>query len=214
MKEWRNDTIGGMHGPWLWPKDDDGLWASRHTVNDLDAALKHVGKWGSVVQAGGGCGIWPRLLSSIFEQVYTFEPCQENFHCLTSNVFPYASNVRAFPCAISGLPGMVSLKQNEGGNSGTWRIDRSTAGKAIPALSIDQLCLKNVGLLALDLEGNELEALKGAVGTIEGSSPIIMLELNGLGDDQAVIDWLKEAGYEICERIHRDCVFRQRNAHF
>src|SRR5271169_24297 len=38
-----------------------------------------------VIQAGGSIGLYPRLLSDIFEMVYTFEPNGLSFYCLSHN---------------------------------------------------------------------------------------------------------------------------------
>lgn len=66
--------------------------------------------------------------------------------------------------------------------------------------------------IQLDVEGFEHFAILGALETIERSSPLICLELKGIGKryghpDEDTIALLESIGYTIQARIHRDIVF-------
>ena len=70
----------------------------------------------------------------------------------------------------------------------------------------------DVDLLQLDIEGFEHQAILGAAETIDRCSPVIVLELKGLGkrygySDEETIEFLSDLGYKIKDRIHRDVLF-------
>ena len=84
----REDIIDGC-GNWIWPKLDTGAWngpsrewGEHHKPN----VLKYVSNFTTVIQAGGNCGLYPRLYANMFNWVYTFEPEPMNFYCLVQNV--------------------------------------------------------------------------------------------------------------------------------
>jgi hypothetical protein len=63
-----------------------------------------------------------------------------------------------------------------------WRDDDTTGNQRvsgvgpIPTMRIDDLALPRCDLIYLDVEGEELNALKGAMETIERCKPVIVYE--------------------------------------
>jgi FkbM family methyltransferase len=170
------------------------------------ALLPHLGKRGLAVQAGGNVGILPKLLAEHFDVVHTFEPDAENFRCLKQNVTE--PNVVAYPCALGSLPGHVGIARGAE-NCGQAHVN----GEGLtPMRSIDSLKLPACDLIALDVEGYELEALKGASVTIGKYAPVICLEENGLCERYGVkqgqaIDWLVDTfGYGVVGMHGRDVI--------
>lgn len=87
-----------------------------------------------------------------------------------------------------------------------------TAGDDVQVCTIDSLGLADVDFIQLDIEGFEHQAIHGAKSTIVASLPVIVLELNGLGNkyghtDQSTIDLMSSMGYQIVGRISRDVIF-------
>ena len=72
--------------------------------------LKHipVNRRRDVVCAGGNQGLYPRLLSEIFENVYTFEPDPLSFHCLAANC--QKSNIVKIQAALGRERGLVQMQ--------------------------------------------------------------------------------------------------------
>ena len=65
-------------------------------------------------------------------------------------------------------------------------------------LSIDSLKLKNVHFLKIDIEGMEIQAIKGAKTTISKFKPILMIEK--IKSDQAYLkSMLEQLGYKVQE---------------
>ena len=90
-------TIDGV-GPWFWDSKDVDGWNAILTDwnNELkNTILSYVENKGTVVQAGGMLGMYPRLLSEIFQNVITFEPNKYNYSILRLNCFK--NNIKMQP---------------------------------------------------------------------------------------------------------------------
>lgn len=217
---------------WFWPDDDVKLLQVIDDVNDVaDIVEKHVPKryplqqyWGTCVQAGAACGIWPRRLSSLFQKVYTVEPLAENIECARENLAT-VGNVELFQGVLgSGKEpgGRVGMEQhpNEQRNAGSQQVaplpnngDAFLANQLYGVTTIDGIVGDDatVDFICLDLEGYELFALQGAQQTIDRCSPVIMVEDKGLSrkfgvQQGAVLQWLSDRGYRVLETIKRDVV--------
>ena len=161
------------------------------------------------VQAGGNVGVMPSLLSRHFGKVVTFEPDAENFACLERNA--PADNVTRLNAALGSEAGRAALTRKPD-NCGGHYINGG--GDAVAVETIDALNLEACDLIALDVEGMELDALKGAARTIERFRPTIMIEDNGLSERYGVAkggaqDWLI-AGfkYRVAASAGRDVILR------
>ena len=84
-------------------------------------------------------------------------------------------------------------------NQGAFRIDESlnqNTGLQIDCKIIDELNIKNVGYIKIDVEGHEYETLLGLKNTLITQQPVIFIEIH---DDSASKDQtfslLKELGY-------------------
>jgi len=196
------ETVNG----YLWPAEDRGCravafdWAS-----DLDIAYEHVTNWNAVIQAGGNCGVWPKLLAERFGTVYTFEPDPLNFHCLARNCDEL--NIVKMQAAL-GVEGKPIKMRGARNNCGALQVDE---GGPIPVVAIDSLHL-DCGLIYLDIEGCEGRALEGARETIARCRPVIAIENKGLSryygaSKDEIEQMVLDMGYEVVARPHRDVVF-------
>jgi len=68
----------------------------------------------------------------------------------------------------------------------------------VPCVRLDDVLRSHtVGLLKLDVEGFELNALRGAEDTIARSRPVIYVENDRLDRSQALIEWLWSKEYRM-----------------
>lgn len=163
----------------------------------------NVREFGSIVQAGGYCGIFPRLLGEKFKMVYTFEPDYANFLCLSLNC-PSPNIIKA-QGVLGNEFGLMSLVRQVHDNRGMNYATKSQ-NSHLPTYRIDNLCLEDCSLIQLDTEGFEYNILLGAKNTIEKFKPLISLE-----DSNAKIEnYLFEFGYEKIADVHRDSIYKVR----
>ena len=176
-------------GPWVWPINENGLW---HIIASEWPHLKalwgkHVKKYDVCIQAGGSCGLYPRLLAETFKTVYTFEPQALSFYCLEQNC--QLDNIFAFHAALGQRHAQLKLKVNGLCNAGEARFtDDGTY--SVPIFKIDDLALEKCDFIQLDVETYELPALRGAEETIKKHLPVISCE-NG---NEVILAFLRTLG--------------------
>jgi FkbM family methyltransferase len=174
----------------LFPAGDDHAEYVLSQQGDVYKFIEHVKGRSCVVQAGGYCGQFPALYGRLFDAVYTFEPNPENFYCLARN----APNVHKFQAFLGDRRGLGGMNNNPGEekNFGAWYRD---GFGLIPTLMIDDLGVAP-DLIQLDMEGGELDALKGGRRTIEAHRPVVVVENKPLrqGNSNA-IGYMQELGY-------------------
>lgn len=146
------------------------------------------------VQAGGHIGLWPQALSQYFAAVYTFEPQADNWRGLQKHA--QAANIYAARGVLGCAVGGVSM-QTTTGKSGMWF---TAAGGPIPTYRVDDLGLPTLDALVLDIEGDELPALKGAEQSLTRHHPLVWFEghehgASRGGSTDQIIAWLHDRGY-------------------
>lgn len=180
--------------------------AIKYAVRDLKTlgrAVQLCAQTRTVVQAGGSLGVFAKHLSREFGAVYCFEPSPRIFRKLVSNV--EESNVVLVQAALGVDRNFVSTsttrrrKTNLPPHDGVTHV---SGPGVVPTLRVDDLGLRELDLLVLDLEGQELYALMGAAATVERCRPVVMVEVcenchfEGLVEDD-VRTWLRVRGYEL-----------------
>jgi FkbM family methyltransferase len=198
---------------WHWPIEDTGLWEGPR--NEWQCKLRpwietHVPNRHTVIQAGGGCGMYPRLLSGMFANVYTFEPDQQNFYFLNLNC--PQENVRKFNCALGHKHENAFFSPPGGSNRGCGRVDPEIGGDSplrgnIPVLMVDDFHFQEVNLLFLDVENYEYYALMGSINTIRKHRPAVIVE----SANANVNNFLRELGYVVAENQGADTMFKVEN---
>jgi FkbM family methyltransferase len=202
-------------GLW-WPTlDEEARPAVLGTLPDCIAYADLARKHRTVIQAGGNVGAWALELAKRFESVCTFEPDPDNWACLVRNIGKTA-NINAWPFALGDQEVTGYGIQRQIGNCGATRVTLEAGD--VQVMKIDSLRLTALDLLILDVEGFEQLALMGAERTLATNSPVIVLELKGLGEqygytDADTVAWLAARGYEVSGHRHRDVIFTKRG-HF
>lgn len=122
-------------------------------------------------------------------------------------------NVRAENIACADFTGSLFFPpidygrpNNFGGISARIEADPKVAVR-VRCDTLDNIIPENfdVGLIKIDVEGFELEVLKGAVQTIAHFHPIIYLENDRIEKSQALIEWLWAADYELWWHLPQHC---------
>ena len=169
---------------------------------------------GSVVlDVGGSFGIFSLFMAHFTGpegRVHTFEPGRFSHALLRRNagLNPQLSQLTIHNIAAAAEPGELvlshlgdspvnfSISEVEGAETETVRAERVDA--IVPRDEWDR-----VGFIKIDVEGFELEALKGMRAILEAAHPVIMFEVShpalqrqGI-TAQTVYDWLADLGYRL-----------------
>ena len=131
-------------------------------------------------------GIATVHFSQYFKEVVAFEPCQENFICLTrnceknNNVKPMmmglgSKNERAVMQSVKDNSGAGYIKKLE---DRQYRPEDSIDGKQsdIRITTIDSLEI-DCSLIKIDVQGFEREVLEGSLTTIRKNKPVLLIEM-------------------------------------
>lgn len=157
----------------------------------LRGALEKIPGRRIAVDIGAHKGIWTKVLMEEFDQVYSFEPIEDNFKVL-QEINPYSYRV-----ALGDHNGSCSFKSGE--NTGQYHIDGLDGEYRITTL--DEFHFDEVDFIKIDVEGYENHTIIGSIETIERCKPAILLEDNGLTIRYGVTskeleDTMENLGYE------------------
>jgi FkbM family methyltransferase len=158
-----------------------------------------------VVDVGANVGIYVHALRRCGAIVEAFEPQPECSAVLQAYAAAYPS-VRVHTLALGDAESVVTLSVPiEHGRparaSASMRATSTGAGETIrvPVRTLDSFELERVNAMKIDVEGAELDVLRGGVQTIERTRPLLLVEIeqrHHVGPIQTVFEWLTELGYE------------------
>lgn len=204
---------------WWVPAQTGGSFAKWMASSEahIEAACRHVRQFELAVQAGAHIGAWAALLAAKFGQVHCFEPDPNNKRCAERNLAAL-TNVKLHTVGLGDKAAELRWSRSLS-NSGKMKIDVLGRGKGrtpveefVPVITLDGLALPACDFLALDIEGYELAALRGAQGTVKRFRPVILVEdlphaaWHGLPLD-GVRNWMAGNGYREAERIDDDVIW-------
>jgi FkbM family methyltransferase len=190
----------------------EALKWSRRDLEHLEKVLTLVPGRTAAVQAGANLGLFPKRLSEVFETVYTFEPDPELFEVTCQNA--PARNIVKFQAALGETRGLVGTCRirRDGKPNHHEGITHVVPGGVLPTLRIDDLGLRVCDLIYLDIEGSELDALRGAQETLRRCRPVVAVEINknlkfvGLTEEQ-VTGFIHDRGYRFVLNVGSDRAF-------
>ena len=186
-------------------------WSHRD-LEHLEAVMALVKGRTAVVQAGANLGVFPKRLAQSFQTVYTFEPAPDLFAIVQANA-PEA-NIIKFQAALGSTHGLVGVSRvrRDGKPNAHEGITHVVPGGNIPTMRIDDLALPVCELIYLDIEGMELDALKGAIGTLMHCRPVVAVEVNknlayvGLTEHD-IYAFMADMGYQHALTVGSDRAF-------
>ncbi len=189
------------------------LILQEHTESNETKFLKKIIKPGqTVLDVGANFGWYSIHFSNWVGQsgkVFAFEPVPEIYEELTSNIkLNFCQNITVFNCALGNQNESVlfNVSEFEGGSGAS--SENLKFGKKIKVSKhkLDDLMndqnLDNIDFLKIDIEGGELNMLKGAEKLIEKYKPKILLEIVDIHCDrfeylpEDVYNFLFNKGYD------------------
>ncbi len=169
----------------------------------LDYCNSQHKKFRTVLDIGAWCGTWAKAMEPYAKRIVAFEPDTTHFECLqrncTINCDPRKEAVGA---EIKG----ISLTEDD--FTQAKRIDKDGP---IRMTTLDSLDYKDVDLIKIDVEGYEMQVLKGAEKTL-GGVQYLMIELNNAtkkyGSSNIEIEkYMTSLGYKVLIDHWPDKVF-------
>jgi FkbM family methyltransferase len=163
----------------------------------------------NVIHAGGNMGIYALEFAKECENVYVFEPADENFSALALNC-AMVENIFLYKAALGNDNKPINVvNETADKQCGAWKVKGS--GK-IPTLKIDDLNLDDVSIIHLDIEGYELYAIQGAENTIKKCKPLLSFEILNHNVDygysqQELYDYVINLGYNSSLKVGNEILF-------
>ncbi|MEO7319970.1 MAG: FkbM family methyltransferase [Chthoniobacteraceae bacterium] len=170
----------------------------------------HIQPGMNVAEAGANIGVYTIQLSRLVGpegRVFAFEPDPHLFACLRENLDRAGiTNVEPHHCALGSAPGKLSLAW-DGLNSGDTHLSREAQPGAaqVDVARLDTvLAGKRVDFFKLDVQGWELEVLRGMTGLFDANPALrLFIEYWPAGlrragtEPGALLDFLREHRWQL-----------------
>ena len=172
------------------------------------------------VDCGANIGVhtleWSRHMRG-WGSVVAIEAQERIFYALAGNIaLQNCFNARAIWAAVDTKTGEMKIPEPDYEAHGSYGslelrqfrnteyigqcIDYEEPTLKVRTLSIDSLQLPRVDLIKMDIEGMEMDALSGAVTTIQGCRPYLFFEVTK-SDETEIGRFLKHVGYSVVRRF-------------
>jgi FkbM family methyltransferase len=182
-----------------------------YVVSLLGLRRKYFGDGVVAIDCGANIGVhtieWAKTMNG-WGAVIAIEAQEQIYYALAGNIaLNNCFNVKAILAAVAAKDGVIKIPRpnyREPGSFGSLELrqrennefigqeisysDDSTS--EVRALTLDSLTLTRIDLIKLDVEGMELEALQGAMNSIQRHHPILIVEF--IKTDEAMLRALLE----------------------
>ena len=168
-----------------------------------------------ILDIGANIGTWSIPLAIKNRTVHSFEPYDSSFYSLCGNIFINNKEHNIYPhhsALIDDINKKTTMYLPEKANMGGCKLietkddDNNTNLHRYKLLTLDSLKLEKLDFIKLDVEGQELNVIKGGVKTIMKNKPVIFFEcwdINSHHWDKIpntryeLMDYVKSLGYTI-----------------
>jgi FkbM family methyltransferase len=173
----------------------DGYWSklldrSFHYEDELELLFRHSTDVDyTLLDCGANYGYWSVLVTSApfgAHKAIAIEPSSENFPKLANNAEVNGHRFETLKCAIGATKGTARLS---GTKHEAFSItgDADSGGEDVPVMALDDLLTDG----KIDVEGVEIDAIKGGTRLLQGDS-VIMCEEHGNDPDHTVSRYILE----------------------
>lgn len=160
------------------------------TLNVIKGCLR---KGDSFIDIGSNIGLMSLFASQLIGEngtVYSFEPEPETFGILKKNIeINKRNNILTFDTAIGSETNTATIYSGTRGSRGSASLikpdEKNSSGKEVQVQTLDEFIaantISNIRMIKIDVEGWELEVLKGARQLLGNpNAPIVSIEYSGL----------------------------------
>ncbi len=205
-----NQLVRARHGYFLYNRNDVYIGRSLETYGEYSEGevrlFRQVLKPGDVVvEAGSNIGAHTVPIAKIVGPqgtVHAFEPQPIVFQTLCANVaLNSLFNVRCHNMALGESGGelrMPPISYEQPNNFGGIGLDANASGTPVPVARLDDaLKLDRLKLLKADVEGMELQLIRGGAGTIQRLRPLLYVENDREDKSPLLLRTLGQLGYRL-----------------
>ena len=197
------------HGLMLYNRHDTYIGRSldlygEFSEAEIEVLSQAVGPGDLVVEAGANVGVHTLALANLVGAqgaVYAFEPQRIVFQTLCANMaLNSVVNVHCRHAALGARAGHLmvpALDYGSENNFGGLGLGRYRHGEQVPVVTVDSLQLPRCKLLKADVEGMEMDVLKGAAATIQAHTPILYVENDRQEQSGPLIEYIASLGYSM-----------------
>lgn len=158
-----------------------------------------------VVEVGANIGTHTVMMAKkvgFGGKVFAFEPQRIVYQTLCANIaLNSIKNVYAYNMAVGAKEGHVyipSMDYESTNNFGGVSVKENIQGEKIQLVNLDDfLEIDLCKLIKIDVEGMEIDVLKGAVNIISRHSPILYLENDRVEKSKELIEYLWSLDYDL-----------------
>ena len=194
-------VAGPLRGRWWLPQSRGKILrilGGTYEPEQTQLFEQHIPPGATVFDVGAHVGYYTLLASVLVGdtgRVWAFEPNPTNHAFLRRHVaVNRRENVHIENAAVSDRSGTASFAFGTG--SGTGHLD-THGSLEVRTVRLDDFCREHgvqPGFLKIDVEGAELDVLRGAEETV-AARPVIFLSTHGAQVHAACLAWLRERGY-------------------
>jgi FkbM family methyltransferase len=217
------------HGKMLFSDHDAYVGRSlslygEYSETETKLLVHAVKEGGIVVEAGANIGSLTVPLAQKVGRagmVYAFEPQRTTYYALCGNVFVNnLKNTFCFQRALGNATTLVMIPDIDydfAGNYGAYSLHQDTGFDRVPNKvpvemnRLDDFGLPGCDLLKVDVEGMEIEVLKGAENLIRANKPVMYVENDRLESRNELYAWITAQGYECWQHFPR--LYSENNYH-
>lgn len=149
------------------------------------------------IDIGANIGSHSIFFSNYFQKIYSFEPVKRTFKILELNTENF-TNIEISNLALSDSErkSKIYVDHFASGLSSIEKKSETFNVEEIQTQALDQLNFKNdIALIKIDVEGHELNVLKGGRNTIKKNSPLLLIEFQGEHRNE-IINFVKSLLYD------------------
>lgn len=126
------------------------------------------------IDCGANVGKWTRPLAEIFDKVIAIEPDLRAFQRNKKRLPKNAVLVNAAVGAVAGKAKFSKMQKMECSHLGESKKAKEVVD--IKVVTLDQYMDMNVDLIKIDVEGSEVDVLRGGLNLINAKKPILIIE--------------------------------------
>lgn len=186
---------------WIKGAGNNGCWLGTYEREKARLFAKSINKGDIVFDIGAHAGYYTLIASRMVGgkgKVYVFEPAERNAVYLRKHVeINNCKNIEIIQAAVTNYSGDALFDTRGGSYEG--KINASGGEVTVRAIKLDDF-VKNDRLpscIKIDVEGEELNVLKGAANTLNQYCPTVFLATHGEGIHVKCVEVLSSLGYKI-----------------